>query len=140
MSSLPRGACASCDHFQPRPGDSPDGHCGRFKVATWGAYAGGCADGWRPADPALVALARRRHAVAKQLEADPSLRYAYDVQDATPSGPAVADVSVMLGVRTADGAIVAGELRVPAARWPGVGAFAEHWRQAGEALPPPAST
>ena len=96
--------------------------------------------GYRPADPALVALARRRHAVAADLKAHPEARYSFDVQGATPSGPAVADVSVMLGVRTADGAIVAGELRVPAARWPGVGAFAEHWRQAGEALPPPAST
>ena len=96
--------------------------------------------GYRPADPALVALARRRHAVAKQLEADPSLRYAYDVQDATPSGPASGPVSVVLALRDSTGAIVAGELRVAAERWPGLALFTEYWRQAGEALPPPAST
>ena len=131
--------CSACTHFQPRAGETPDGWCTRHQVEAWAEPLFECRT-YRPADPVLVALARRRHAVAKQLEADPTLRYAFDVQGATPSGPAVADVSVMLGLLAADGAIVAGELRVPAERWPGVGAFAEHWRQAGEALPPPAST
>ena len=131
--------CSACAHFQPRAGETPDGWCSRHKVETWAAPLFECR-GYRPADPALVALARRRHAVAADLKAHPEARYSFDVANASPSGPATADVSVMLGVRTADGAIVAGELRVPAARWPGVGAFAEHWRQAGEALPPPAST
>ena len=89
--------------------------------------------GYRPADPALVALARRRHAVAKQLEADPSLRYAYDVQDATPSGPASGPVSVVLALRDSTGAIVAGEIRVAAERWPGLTPFCEHWRESAEA-------
>ena len=86
-----------------------------------------------------VALARRRHAVAKQLEADPSLRYSFDVANASPTGPASGPVSVVLALRDSTGVVVAGELRIPADRWPGVGAFAEHWRQASEAPPSPVS-
>lgn len=126
--------CACCAHFQPRPSEAPDGWCTRHQVEAWAAPLFECRT-YRPAAPALVALARRRHAVAKQLEADPSLRYAYDVQGATPSGPAVADVSVMLGLLAADGAIVAGELRVPAERWPGLTPFCKHWRESAEARP-----
>ena len=70
--------------------------------------------------------------MAADLKAHPETRYAFDAVNATPSGPAQADVSVMLGVRTADGSIVAGELRVPAERWPGVGAFTQYWRMAAE--------
>ena len=130
--------CSACAYFQPRPSEAPDGWCSRHKVETWAAPLFECRS-YRPADPALVALARRRHAVAKQLEADPSLRYAYDVQDATPSCPAVADVSVVLGVRVADGSIVTGELTVAADRWPGLALFTEYWRQPGEAPRPPVS-
>jgi hypothetical protein len=45
---LPARPCATCMHFRAIPGDAPDGHCRRFKVATWGAYAHGCAAGWAP--------------------------------------------------------------------------------------------
>ena len=124
--------CACCKHFEARPGDTPNGWCARYQVEAWDAPLFECR-GYRPADPELLALARRRHGVAKQLEADPSLRYAFDVQGATPSGQAQTDVSVMLGVRTADGDIVAGELRIPADRWPGLALFTEYWRQAAEA-------
>jgi hypothetical protein len=71
--------------------------------------------------------------VGRQLEADPTLRYSFDVQGATPSGPAQTDVSVMLGLRVADGSIVTGELTVAADRWPGLALFCEYWRQAAEA-------
>lgn len=131
--------CACCTHFEAHPGETPDGWCSRHQVEAWAEPLFECR-GYRPADPALVALARRRHAVAADLKAHPEARYSFDVQGASPSGPATADVSVMLSLRTADGAIVAGELRVPAERWPGLTPFCEHWRQAGEALPPPAST
>ena len=124
--------CAACAHFHGRPGSEPDGWCNRLSVETWAAPLFECRT-YRPADAALVALARRRHGVAKQLEGDPALRYSFDVQDATPSGPAQTDVSVMLGVRTADGSIVAGELRVPVSRWPGITLFSEFWRLAAEA-------
>ena len=139
MSALPHRACATCTHFRAKAEQSPDGWCAKYRTETWGAYADGCADGWKPADQALVAVAHRRHAVSKQLEADPALRYAFDVAGATPGGPAQTDVSVVLSLRTADGAIVAGELRVPADRWPGVGAFAAYWQQAGEVPPSPVS-
>ena len=132
MSSRPHGACATCTHFEKRPGDSPPGHCRRFKVSTDGAYADGCADGWTPAAPVVRALERRRAEVIARLKADPALRYSFDVQGASPIGPAQADVSVMLGVRTADG-VVAGELRVPAERWPGLALFTEYWRDCAEA-------
>lgn len=124
--------CSACTHFQPRAGETPDGWCSRHKVETWAAPLFECR-GYRPADPGLVVMGRRRHAVAKQLEADPTLRHSFDVQGAAPSGPAQTDVSVVLGVRTADGAIVAGELRVPADRWPGLTHFCEHWRESAEA-------
>ncbi len=124
--------CACCAHFEARPGDTPDGWCTRHQVETWAAPLFECRT-YRPADPALVALARRRHGVAKQLEADPALRYAFDVAGATPGGPAQTDVSVVLSLRTADGAIVAGALTVPAERWPGLALFTEYWRTAAEA-------
>ena len=124
--------CACCAHFQPRPSEAPDGWCTRHQVEAWAAPLFECR-GYRPADPALVALARRRHAVAADLKAHPEARYSFDVANASPSGPATADVSVMLSLRTADGAVVAGELRVPAERWPGLALFTEYWRQAAEA-------
>ena len=133
--ALQTGACGSCAHYRPGPGKQPDGWCARHKVETWGAYADGCADDWQPAEPDARTLERRRAAVVVRLQADPALRYAFDVQGATPSGPAQADLSVMLGVRVADGSIVTGELRIPADRWPGLALFTEYWRQAAEARP-----
>ena len=126
--------CSACAHFEGRPGDTADGWCARHQVETWAAPLFECRT-YRPADAALVAWARRRHAVGKRLEADPALRYAFDVQGATPSGPAQADVSVVLGVRTADGSIVAGELTVPEGRWPGLTPFCEYWRGCDEGTP-----
>lgn len=60
------------------------------------------------------------------LRADPALRYAYDVQNASPAGPASGPVSVLLGMRTAAGQIVTGEFMVPAERWD-MAAFFAHW-------------
>ena len=124
--------CAACAHFEGRPGEAPDGWCSRHAVEAWSAPLFECGT-YRPADAALVALARRRHAAAVDLKAHPETRYSFDVQGATPSGPAQADVSVMLGLRTTDNAIVAGELRVPPERWPGITLFSEFWRLAAEA-------
>jgi len=126
--------CSACAHFAARPGETPDGWCSRHEVEAWAAPVFQC-DTYRPADAALVALARRRAAVVKQLQADPALRYAFDAANASPVGPAQTDVSVLLAVRDASGAIVSAELRVPADRWPGVAVFTEHWRQAAERLP-----
>jgi hypothetical protein len=135
LSALPHGACGSCAHFRAKAERTPD-WCVKHRTETWGAYADGGAADWTPAAPAARALERRRAVIVARLEADPALRYSFDVQGATPSGPAQSDVSVMLGVRTADGAIVAGELRVPADRWPGVGAFSKYWRESAEARLP----
>ncbi len=49
---LPSRRCATCMHFRATPGQTPDGHCTRFKVATWGVYAHGCPNGWAPQEPA----------------------------------------------------------------------------------------
>ena len=133
--ALQTGACGSCAHYRPAPGKQPDGWCAGHKVGTWGAYADGCADGWTPADPATRTLERRRAAVVARLQADPALRYAFDVQGATPSGPASGPVSVVLGLRDSMGAIVTGELTAPAERWPGLALFTEYWRMAAEARP-----
>lgn len=85
--------------------------------------------------PAIADLERRRLKVIDELCADPALRYAWDVQDATPAGPAMGQVSVLLGLRDATGAITTGELRVPAEKWPGIALFADHWWQAAEGRP-----
>ena len=127
-AKLPAKACVTCAHFRPKPGQTPDGWCTRHKVETWGQYADGCADDWTPAGPAARALEQRRAAVVARLEADPALRYAFAVSGASPGAPAERDVSVMLGLRDSSGRIVAGELRIPADRWPGVAVFAAHWR------------
>ena len=133
ISAPPPGMarCSACAHFEPRAGDRPDGWCSRHAVEAWGEPLFECRT-YRPSDAALVALARRRAAVAADLRAHPEARYSFDVQGATPIGPAQADVSVMLGVRTADG-VVAGELRVPAERWPGLALFTEYSRDCAEA-------
>ncbi len=123
--------CSACAHFEPRAGDPPDGWCSRHAVEAWGEPLFECRT-YRPSDAALVALARRRAAVVADLRVHPEARYSFDVQGATPIGPAQADVSVMLGVRTADG-VVAGELRVPAERWPGLALFTEYSRDCAEA-------
>lgn len=126
--------CSACSHFEERPGESPDGWCRRLSVETWAAPLFECAS-YRPAEAALVSQVRRRAAVVKRLQADASLRYSFDVQGASPIAPASAAVSVMLGLRTAAGEIVTGELTVPPERWPGVGTFADYWRTAAEERP-----
>ncbi len=88
-----------------------------------------------PAAPAARELERRRAAVVARLEADPALRYSFDVQGASPTAPANGTVSVMLGLRTAGGSIVTGLLRIPGARWPGIALFNESLRAAAEARP-----
>ena len=127
--------CGSCAHYRAKAGQTPDGWCARHKVETWGAYADGCADDWQPANADVRALERRRADVVARLKADPALRYSFDVANASPAAPADGPVSVMLGLRTATGAIVTAELRIPADRWPGIALFTEHWRIAAEGLP-----
>lgn len=134
--ALPAGMarCSACAHFEGRPGERPDGWCSRLAVETWAASLFECRT-YRPADAALVDLARRRAAVVKRLQADAALRYAFDVNGASPIGPASAPVSVLLGLRTAAGEIVTGELTVPPERWPGLAVFADYWRKAAEGMP-----
>ncbi len=84
---------------------------------------------------AIADLERRRLKVIDELCTDPALRYAFDVQGATPVGPAVGEVSVLLGLRDSAGTVVTGELRVPGNRWPGLAVFAAYWRQAAEGRP-----
>ena len=74
-------------------------------------------------------------AVVARLEPDPALRYSFDVQGATATAPADGTVSVLLGLRVADGSIVTAELRIPGNRWPGIALFNEHLRLAAEAKP-----
>lgn len=62
-------------------------------------------------------LRRRRERAGKTLLARPAQRLSWDVDGASPAGPAVADVSVILAVRTAEQGILIGELRIPADRW-----------------------
>ena len=126
--------CSACAHFQTRPGETPDGWCTRHEVETWAAPLFQCG-AYRPADAALVALARRRAAVVKQLQAEPALRYAFAVQGASPIVPASGPVSVVLALRDSTGAIVTGEVVVPADRWPGVAVFTAYWRDAAERKP-----
>ena len=132
---LPPKACATCAHYTAAPGKTPDGWCRKHRAETWGAYAGGCASDWTAADPAARTLEHRRAAVVARLEADPALRYSFDVQGATPTAPADGTVSMLLGLRMADGSIVTGELHIPADRWPGIALFNEHLRLAAEAKP-----
>lgn len=124
-------ACVNCRHFTAK--DGPVGECRRYGTEAFAAPVFDCPGYW-PADPALVDLARRQHKVADQLRADPVLRYAFDVHGASPSGPASEAVSVVLGLRDQGGAIVTGELRVPADRWPGIAVFTHFWRKAAEGL------
>ena len=135
MPTVLNGACATCAHYRAAPGKTPDGWCTRHKVETWGAYADGCAADWTLADPAARELERRRAAVVARLEADPALRYGFDVQGASPTAPANGTVSVLLGLRMAGGSIVTGELHIPAHRWPGIVLFNEHLRMAAERRP-----
>ncbi len=132
---LPPKACATCAHYTAAPGKTPDGWCRKHRAETWGAYAGGCASDWTAADPAARTLEHRRAAVVARLEADPALRYSFDVQGATPSAPADGPVSVLLGLRMGDGSIVTGELHIPGDRWPGIALFNEHLRLAAEGKP-----
>lgn len=72
-----------------------------------------------------------------KLEADTALPYAFHVSDAqlTHGAPGAAPVSVVIGMRTADGQVITGELQVPADRWPGLAIFTAHWEQAAERRP-----
>ncbi|MDA8349301.1 MAG: hypothetical protein M0038_10940 [Pseudomonadota bacterium] len=133
--TVPSGACATCAHYRAKPGQTPDGWCVNHRTETWGAHTGGCTADWTPAAPAARELERRRAAVVARLEADPALRYSFDVQGASPTAPANGTVSVMLGLRTTAGSIVTGELHIPADRWPGIAMFNEHLRMAAEGLP-----
>ena len=77
-------------------------------------------------------LERRRQAVADQLRAEAALKYAFDVRGASPVRPAPGPVSVMVGLRDAEGRIVTGELHIPAEMWPGLAVFTAYWREAAE--------
>jgi len=86
--------CSGCCHFGTRTGATPEGWCRRLSVETWPAPLFQC-DAYRPADAALGALARRRAAVVKQLQADPALEVAARcrverVQNPTPAEKAAA--------------------------------------------------
>jgi hypothetical protein len=87
------------------------------------------ADGFTPA---ARELERRRQTVADRLKADPMLRYAFDVQGASPGPGAPAPVSVMLGLRDRGGRIITGLMAVPADRWPGMAMFCAFWRDAAK--------
>lgn len=134
-ATLPADACATCAHFRVAPGAAQDGWCRKCRVDAWGQYADGCADGWIPLDPAARRIERECVGIVARLKADPTMRYAFDVANAPPRGPASTDVRVLLGLRDATGRIITGELRVPADRWPGIAIFAEYWRIAAEGTP-----
>lgn len=121
--------CTACRHFDPRPGAQPDGHCRRYVTETWSAVSFQCA-GYSPADPAARALEGRQRKVADMLRANPGLRYAYDVEGATPTGGPSGPVSVMLALRDATGSIITGELTVPGERW-NLAAFVAYWNAQG---------
>ena len=125
----PGRSCATCVHFRKTPGKNPDGWCQRHRVETFGDFADGCVGGFTPV---AQELERRRQAVTDRLKADPVLRYAFDVQGASPGPGAPGPVSVMLGLRDRDGRILTGLLTVPADRWPGVAVFSAFWRDAAE--------
>lgn len=127
-------ACDACASFGVKDGSGP-GWCGKYRVETFGRYADGCRDGFTPADPMARKMERRRAEVAARLEADPALRYAFDVVNASPTAPAARDVSVMLALRDSTGRIITGELRIPAPRWQGIAVFAAHWRKAEAGKP-----
>ena len=130
-ANLPAKACATCASFRVKDGIGP-GWCGKYRVDTFGRYADGCPDGFTPADPVAREVERRRAEVAARLEADPALRYCFDVANASPTAPAARDVSVMLALSDAVGRVITGELRVPADRWPGLAVFTAYWRDAAE--------
>lgn len=76
----------------------------------------------------LEALEGRRAKVAGMLRDNPALRYAYDVQNASPRGAASGPVSVMLALRDSSGTVVTGELTVPADKWD-MAAFIRYWHE-----------
>lgn len=127
---LPDGACAACLHFTAVAGKTPDGWCGRYGVTTWGGCAGGCRTGFTSKGAATRASDARRRNVVEMLRGDPARRYAYDVAGASPIGAAAGPVSVMLALRDSAGAIVTGELTVPAERWD-MAAFFACWDAQG---------
>ena len=126
VSNPPPGMarCSACRSFQARTATEiggANGWCNRFHVETWSEPLFICA-GYVPADALTVALHRRGVEVVQRLKAKPALRYSWDVENATPAGPASSDVSVMLGIRQGDGTILTGALRIPGDRWD-MGAF-----------------
>ena len=127
---LPHGACATCLHFTAASGKTPDGWCGRYGVRTWGGYASGCLGDFVPMSAVTRAIESRRRKVTDMARAAPALRYVYDVAGASPIGAAAGPVSVMLGLRDSAGAIVTGELTVPAERWD-MAAFFACWNTQG---------
>lgn len=133
-ATFPPGACATCAHYRAAPDDS-SGRCARYRAETWGHLADGCANDWKPADPVAQELNRRHAGLVARLKAEPSLRYAFDVADASLRGRADRDVRVLLGLRDSGGHIFTGEITIPAGRWPGIVIFNEHWRQATEGRP-----
>jgi hypothetical protein len=126
----PEGACDSCWHFRPAPGEAPDGRCARYGGDAWSALTGGCCGGWESRDPAARELERRRASVADRLRADLALRYAFDVTDVPPAGRPAGPVSMMLGLRDRDGRIITGELQIPAEKWD-MTAFLAYWGAQG---------
>ncbi len=133
-AALPSGARATCAHYRTAL-ETSLGRCAMHRTEIWGDIPDGCANDWTPADSAAREFERRRAGVVARLKADPVLRYSFDVANAPLSGPADRDVRVLLGLRTADGGVVTGHITIPAARWPGLAMFNEHWRRAAEARP-----
>lgn len=75
-------------------------------------------------------LEARRQKVAAALRADGALRYAYDVQGASPNGAPSDPVSVALALRDRGGTIITGELTVPPEKWD-MAAFIAYWDAQG---------
>lgn len=116
--------CHDCRHFEPRPGEQPDGWCVKFVMETWATVLFAC--GGYAQSEAARQLEARRQKVTGLLHADPALKYSFDVQGASPIGQPAGAVSVMLGMRDSSGTIVTGELAVPPEKWD-MAAFIAYW-------------
>jgi hypothetical protein len=73
----------------------------------------------------------RRRKIIAMMQANPALRYSFDVQAAPLKSLPSEAVSVMLGLRDSAGTIVTGELTVPAERWD-FAAFVSYWDAQGQ--------
>lgn len=114
--------CRVCRHFTGSYG--PLGHCGRFDTEAFAdtafeyeAYA-----------PSVLTL--RREKVEGQLQENPKLRLAADVEDAPLAPEPGRTVSIVVAVRTTDG-VVSGELHAPRDRFSATDYFA-YLREIGE--------